>query len=100
VVEEDDAVGDILLEAVAGERAVAALGGDDSGEAAVFQPAEKTAQLGAQDRLFGSEEKSVSRVSSTIRFAPIVSTASARRMNSPSRSYSPVSVISLRSTWT
>ena len=42
-------------------------------------------------------EKRVSTVSSTTRFAPMVSMAWPRRMKSPSRSYSPVSSISLRS---
>ena len=51
VVEQDDAVGDVLFEAVAGERALAPLAGDDGGNALVLQPAEQPAQLGAQDAL-------------------------------------------------
>ena len=49
VVEHDDAVGDVLLQAVAGERAVAALAGDDRRDPLVLEPAEQPAQLGAQD---------------------------------------------------
>ena len=50
VVEQDHAVGDVLLEALARELALAALAGDDGGDAAVLEPAEQPAQLGAQDR--------------------------------------------------
>ena len=46
---------------------------------------------------FESPAKSDSIVSSTTRFAPIESMACPSRMNSPSRSYSPVSWISVRS---
>ena len=53
VVEQDHAVGDVLLEPLARERAVAALAGDDRGDALVLQPAEQAAQLGAQQRLVG-----------------------------------------------
>lgn len=53
VVEEDDAVGDVLLEALPREGAVAALGGDDRGDPAVLQPAEEAAELGAEDGLVG-----------------------------------------------
>ena len=49
VVEQDDAVGDVLLQPLAGERAVAALAGDDGGHALVLEPAEQPAQLRAQD---------------------------------------------------
>ena len=49
VVEHDDAVGDVLLQALAGERAVAALAGDDGGDALVLEPAEQPPQLRAQD---------------------------------------------------
>ena len=47
-----------------------------------------------------SPEKSASMVSITTRLAPMPSIACSSRMNSPPRSYSPVSSISLRSTWT
>ena len=49
VVQQDDAVGDVFLQAVAGERALAALAGDDGRDALVLEPAEQPAQLGAQD---------------------------------------------------
>ena len=53
VVEQDHAVGDVLLQPLAGERAVAALAGDDRGDALVLEPAEQPPQLRAQDRLVG-----------------------------------------------
>ena len=53
VVEQDDAVGDVLLEPVAGERAVAALAGDDRRDPLVLEPAEQPAQLRAQDGVVG-----------------------------------------------
>ena len=49
MVEKDDAVGDVLLEALTRERVDAALAGDDGGDAALLQPGEQTPQLGAQD---------------------------------------------------
>ena len=49
VVQQDHAVGHVLLEAVAGQRVLAALAGDDRGHAAILQPAEQAPQLGAQD---------------------------------------------------
>src|SRR6185295_15099332 len=57
VVEKDDAVGDVLLEAVAGQRAVAPLGRDDRGDALVLQPAKEAPQLRAQDRFVGEARK-------------------------------------------
>ena len=48
VVEGDDAVGHVLLEAVAGERALAPLGGHDGGHAPGLEPAEQAAQLGPE----------------------------------------------------
>ena len=98
VVEQDHAVGDVLLQAVAGQRAFAPLAGDDGGDALVLEPAEQP----AQSRRAGwprssSPAKSASMVSSTTRLAPTVSTACRSRTNRPSRSYSPVSSISLRS---
>jgi hypothetical protein len=53
VVEQDHAVGHVLLEPVAGERAIAPLGGDDRGHLPLLEPAEQPAQLGAQHRLVG-----------------------------------------------
>ena len=49
VVQQDHAVGDVLLQAVAGQRAVAPLAGDDRRDALVLEPAEQPAQLGPQD---------------------------------------------------
>ena len=49
MVEQDDAVGDVLLQAVAREGAVATLGGDDRRDAPVLEPTEQSAQLGAED---------------------------------------------------
>ena len=49
MVEQDHAVGDVLFQAVPGQRALAALAGDDGGDALVLEPAEQAAQLGAQD---------------------------------------------------
>jgi hypothetical protein len=57
VVEHDDAVGDVLLETVAGERAVAALARDHRGDPAVLEPAEQPAQLGAQHRGVGQSSE-------------------------------------------
>ena len=49
VVEEDDAVGDVFFEALAGEGSVAAFGGDDGGEIFFFEPVEEAAEFGAED---------------------------------------------------
>ena len=51
VVEENHAIRDVFLQALAGQRPVAALGGDDRGDPLVLEPAEQPPQLGAQDRL-------------------------------------------------
>ena len=53
MVQQDHAIGEVFFEAVAGERAVAALGGDDGGEIAVIQPAEQAAQFRSQNRCVG-----------------------------------------------
>ena len=50
VVEQDDAVGDVFLEPVPRELPLAALGRDHGRDAALLEPAEQAAQLGAQDR--------------------------------------------------
>ncbi len=102
VVEQDHAVGDVFLQALAGQRAgSAALAGDDGGDALVLQPAEQAPQLGAQHAPGSAARRTaISMVSSTTRLAPMRSMAWPRRMNRPSRSYSPVSSISLRSTRT
>ena len=100
VVEQDHAVGDVLLQAVAGQGALAALAGDDGGDALVLEPAEQPAQLGAQDGLVGQAgEERLDRVQHHALGADGVDRVP-RRTNSPSRSYSPVSSISLRSMWT
>ena len=49
MVEQDHAIGDVLFQAVPGQRALAALAGDDGGDALVLEPAEQAAQLGPQD---------------------------------------------------
>ena len=48
MVEKDDAVGDVLLEALTRERVDAAFAGDDGRDAAFLQPGEQAPQLGAQ----------------------------------------------------
>ena len=53
VVEHDDAVGDIFLQAVAREGLAPALGGDDGGYTLVLEPAEEPAQFAAQNGLVG-----------------------------------------------
>ena len=64
VVEGDHAVGDVLLDAEPGQAAlVAALTGDDHGEAALLEPAEQPAELAADDRLVGQRaEEQLDRV--------------------------------------
>ena len=58
VVQDEHRVGDVFLDAVAGQAVLlAALAGDDGGDAPVFQPAEQTPQLGAQDQLVGEPGK-------------------------------------------
>ena len=53
VVQEDHAVGYVLLQAVPGERPVAALGGDDGLDTLLLQPAEEAPQLGPQNGRVG-----------------------------------------------
>ena len=63
VVEQDHAVRDVFLEPVPGERSRPALGRDDGGHAAVLQPAEQPAQLGAQQgRVRQAREQALDRV--------------------------------------
>ncbi len=52
-VEEDHAVGDVLLEVPPGEGALAALARDHRGDALILEPAEEAPQLGAEDPLVG-----------------------------------------------
>ena len=95
VVEQDDAVGDVLLEALAGQRVHAALAGDHRGDAALLEPGEQAAQFGAQHRRVGQAgEERLDRVEDDPPRADGVAARDPRRMNSPSRSYSPVSSIS------
>ena len=49
MVEQDDAVGDVFLQSLSRERALAALGGDDGGHALILEPAEQAAQFRAED---------------------------------------------------
>ena len=61
----------------------------------VLEPRNSRAQLGPQDAALEKPANSASMVSSTTRFAPTDSIACSSRTKSPSRSYSPVSSISL-----
>src|ERR1700749_3996937 len=49
VVEQDDAVGDVFLDAEAGKLTLAAFGGDDGGDALVLEPAEQAPEFSAKD---------------------------------------------------
>ncbi len=60
VIEDDDAVRDVLLDSVACQHSLAALGGDHGGDAAVLEPQEQPLQLGAQ--LAGVRECSEQRL--------------------------------------
>ena len=60
-VEQDHAVGHVLLEAVARQRGLAPLAGDDGGDALVLQPAKEPVQLGAQDLLVGERRRRAPR---------------------------------------
>ena len=95
VVEDDHAVRDVLLDAVAGQRPVAPLAGDHRRDPAVLEPA-RTGGAARERRIavFENAPNSVSIVSITTRLAPTASIAAPRRRNSPSRSQSPVSSIS------
>ena len=53
VVQEDDAVADVFLQAVAAEGLLALLAGNDSGDAFLLEPGEEPAQLGAHDGFVG-----------------------------------------------
>ena len=75
VVQQDDAVGDVFLQAVAGEGPSPLLAGDDGGDALVLEPAEQPPQLGPQDAVLEKPAKSDSMVSSTTRLAPTESMA-------------------------
>ena len=63
VVEQDHAVGNVFFQALARERALAALAGDERGHALVLQVAEQAPQLRAQQRLVGeAAEQRLDRV--------------------------------------
>jgi hypothetical protein len=65
MVEENHAIGDVFFEAVAGQRALAALSGDDGGDSLILEPAEQAPQFGAEyagvgkarEERFGSVEE-------------------------------------------
>ena len=63
MIERDHAIGDIFLQAIAGQRAVAALAGHDHRDALFLQPAKEPAEFRAHDALIGQAgEKSFDRV--------------------------------------
>ena len=63
MIEQDDAVGNIFLQSVTRKLVAPALSRDDSRHALVLQPAEKPAQLGAQDDFVAqAAEQSFQRV--------------------------------------
>ena len=97
VVEDDHAVGDILFQAVPGERIL-----PRSPVMIVVTPfslSHRKRRRSSARRMasLGRLAKRTSIVSRTTRFALIESMALPSLMKSPSRSYSPVSSISLRS---
>jgi len=51
MVEENNAIGDVLFESVTGECPFAAFGGNHGGDSLVFQPAEQAAQFSTQNAL-------------------------------------------------
>ena len=57
VIEKDDAVRNVLFQAVASQRPVATLAGDDSGNPSVFEPAKKSAQFVAQNKSIAERGK-------------------------------------------
>src|ERR1700716_4172943 len=57
VIEGYHAIGNILFQSVAGERAFAALSGNHGGETAIFEPPKKTAYFRAQHALIGKTGK-------------------------------------------
>jgi hypothetical protein len=63
MIERDDAIGDVFLQAIAGQRAVAALAGHDDRDPFFLEPAKEPAQFRAHDGLIGQAgEKSFDRV--------------------------------------
>ena len=53
IVEQHHTVGDVLLETLPGELALATLAGDDGSQAAILDPTEQPPQLGSEDRNVG-----------------------------------------------
>ena len=53
MVEQDHAVGDVLLQTLPGQGLLAALGRDDGGDALVLEPAEQAPKLGTEDGIVG-----------------------------------------------
>ena len=87
VVEEDHRIRDVLLEALAGQRALAALAGDHGGHALVLQPAEEPPQFGAEDPVVGEAgEQRLDRVEDDALGADRLESRGPERTNSPSRS--------------
>ncbi len=63
VVEQDDAVRNVLFQAVAGQGALPAFAGDDGGELSFLEPSEQAPQFGAQNRfIFEPGEQSLDAV--------------------------------------
>ena len=92
----DHAVGDVLLDAEAGQAAPSPRSPViTDGQAAVLEPAEQPAQLAADDRLVGQRaEQQLDGVEHDPLGADRRRSPWPSRMNSPSRSKSPVSTIS------
>ncbi len=57
MIQHDDTIGDVFLQAIAGQCGLARLAGDDGRHPFVFQPAKKPAQFGAQDGRVGKSTK-------------------------------------------
>src|ERR1700761_8882521 len=51
MVEQDDAVSNVLFQSIARQHALAAFSGDDGGQFLILEPAEQTAELRANQRL-------------------------------------------------
>lgn len=53
MIEQNDAIGDIFFQTLAGELPFAALAGDNGGDALVLEPAKQPSQFRTQDRGIG-----------------------------------------------
>lgn len=49
MIEQESAIGNVFLQALAGERSLASLPGDDCGQLALLEPVEQAADFGSQD---------------------------------------------------